>query len=354
MKDHYYLDANAHITMSQMAQKAYLNYINSPQGNGNPSAPSSISLESARLIEKARGNIASQLGTDYKNIYFTTSATQAAEWGIDIFMKLNGGEGKISMYPIEHAAVLDALSTKSKDYTLIPVDQNGVIKNHSGEKVICIHSQSELGVIQPLETIEKTYLFSDLTQSIGKLPINLSEMPVDIGIFSAHKFGGPVGVGILYLKDPNWWRPYGSGSRYSLDRPGTANVAGVIATNSALKEALDTLNKRSKNMLAFKTILEKGLEDLNIEILAKEANRLNNTTFIKVPNKAYQLLFQLSEKNIYTGLGSACGSMHAGPTALAKVLGIEGTTHDFIRISQWGQYDGADAEYIVQTIKSFI
>ena len=95
---------------------------------------------------------------------------------------------------------------------------------------VCMHVQNEIGTVQDIENINVPF-FCDMSQSLGKIPINVSKIQnLMIGVFGAHKFGGPVGIGFLYIKDNKWWKEFGFGSRYYFDRPGTPDAGMIIAT----------------------------------------------------------------------------------------------------------------------------
>lgn len=347
-----YLDANAHLPMNPKALQAYVDFMNSPAAHGHPSAPALPGRLAANALEIARGKIASLIGAEKPSqIVFTSTCTQACEWGLEILAQID--ENKfLNIYssPIEHPAVRDFFEDLSSEFFL-PVNSDGVIQplSTSNNKVCCIHVQNEIGTIQPLDQIKCQYLFSDMSQSLGKIPINLSQMNVDIAAFAAHKFGGP-SFGFMYVRDINWWQAHGAGSRYFFDRAGTPDVAGAVATSIALEEAISSLETRTKNMIAFQSTLETGLESFGAEIMGKNTPRSPNTTFAYLPNKAFSAILALSERGIYTGLGSACGSMHSGPSKLVSTLGRPGNAHDFIRISQFGEYNDADAKYFLEKL----
>lgn len=107
-------------------------------------------------------------------------------------------------------------------------------------------------------------------------------------------------------------------------------------------------------MKSFQTTLEDGLEQRGFETIGKSAVRSPNTTFVNIPGKAFKVVLGLSERGVYTGLGSACGSMHTGPSLLVKALGKKGEAHDFMRISQFGEYDERDARYVLDAIDKIL
>lgn len=336
-----FLDANAHVPMSPEVLQEYCKI---QIGYGHPSAPAKTGQNAATIIESSRAKIATLLGTNPQNIFFTSGCTQACEWAIKIMSKFD----KIQYSPIEHSAVWDPVS-KLSNIVPLKTSKTGVIYTDSEYlPTVCIHVQNEIGTIQPIENLSVPFLFSDMCQSVGKVSICLRDMPVDMAVFGAHKFGGPTSVGFLYLKNPSIWQEFGTGSRYFSDRPGTPDTAGVAATAKALENTLFHMPERLQKMKEFQSTLEAGLDFLNIEIIGKNENRVPNTTFINLPGIAFLILSELSQKGIYVGMGSACGSFHTGRSLVMKALCREGDGHDFMRISQHGEYGKADAAYFLE------
>lgn len=360
-----YLDANAHVPMSNRTLKFFSEFNNSRAAHGHPSSPSTPGREASAAIEKARSKIASLLGAQSPNqIFFTSSCTQACEWVMKIIKKK-----KLYSYVsrLEHPAVSRAAEVYLPEHHKLEASPNGILdlKKYNaipipGAAVSCIHVQNEIGTIQPIEKIGDKYpkalIFSDMSQSLGKVPINLQELDVDFATFGAHKFGGPSGVGFMYLKDTSHWSAFGTGSRYYMDAPGTPNTAGIATTAVALQEALETLPERNDKMLSFQGTLELGLEGLGYEIIGKGEHRSFNTTFAKVPAKkdffdaGLMLQMKLTQKGIHIGLGSACGSMHTGGSPLMEAIGRPSEGQEYIRISHWGEYDSSDAEKVLSNI----
>ena len=355
-----FLDANAHIAMGSEACKAYTDFQNSKAGAGHPLAPAGPGREAATALETARGKIANLLGAESpSNIVFTSTCTQACEWGLTILNShLNKFDGMVTYSPMEHSAVRSVVEGDLFEDNIVKkfsVSKDGVIDiGGRTSYAVCTHVQNELGTIQPIEKLNTGFLFADMCQSVGKVSICLRDMPVDIAVFGAHKFGGPAGVGFMYLKDPMLWKEFGSGSRYFNDRPGTPDVASVVATAAALEETLFNMPERLEKMKEFQTNLESNLESMGLDIIGKGANRVANTSFVKIQGLAFNVLAELTQKGIHVGMGSACGSMHSGSSLIMMALGMEGDAHDFIRISQHGDYGKSEAEYVSSEIEKLL
>lgn len=351
-----YLDANAHVPMSKKTIKTYSDYQSSRAAWGHTMAPSLPGREAAFVLEEARGKIASLLGAKHpNNIIFTNTCTQACEWGLNL---LNPNINNIYHSGMEHSAVYQKLDLLKK-YNLKKLTINDCVvsrTNNTLGHIVCSHVQNEIGLINDINNLKKNdneILFSDMCQSPGKVPIDLKNMPIDIATFGAHKWGGPASVGVLYLKDYSLYKEFGTGSRYFNDRPGTIDVAAIIAASVALEETLTFMPENLKNSEIFQQTLEEELLNMNFEIIGKNANRVFNTTFVKMPN-AFLMLANLSQKGIYVGMGSACGSMNTGPSLTMKTVGIEGEAHDFLRFSQCGNYGKKEALIVINEINKLL
>lgn len=357
-----FLDANAHLPINPKALKTYQDFNSSIAGHGHPSSLSEPGRAAAIALEESREKIAQLIGANHPNqIIFTSNCTQAAEWGTKIFLS-NFKGNYILTSPVEHNAIRNALSVYksfSDRIENLRINAQGVIDptiNYGlllpANKVICTHLQNEIGNIYPLQNFKLQidskcqYLFSDMSQSLGKIPVNVTDLEVDIAIFGAHKFGG-LSVGWMYLKNTEDYQEFGTGSRYFFDRPGTPDVAGIVASTAALEDCISTLPQRTENMMAFQNKLESELINRGVEVIGINTNRSPNTTFIFVPGKAIHLLLELGKLGIHVGLGSACGSMHSGTSPTIDALGRTGNNQDYIRISQFGDYNEKDAEYFI-------
>lgn len=364
-----YLDLNSHKPLSPKALEAFVKFNNSSAAYGNAMSPSVPGRQAANAIEEARNKIAELIGADSSNqIFFTASCTQACEWAVKILSDVCCDVGKIYVSKAEHPAIRQACSKYINSHKYMNLTKDGTIEPDyfsrtlidSGEEydktfaAVCIHVQNEIGTVQPIYELKYkfNYILSDMSQSLGKMPINLKLFPVDIAVFGAHKFGGPVGVGFIYLKDSSYWQEFGTGSRYFMDRPGSPDAASIVASAAALEEATSTLYERTQKMKDFRDILEPGLEEMGFEIIGKGSSRVSNTTFAYLgEGRGIALMSYLGQKGIHVGLGSACGSSYTGPSPLMKAIGRNNGPNSYIRISHWGEYDGNDAKYFLTALK---
>jgi len=261
---------------------------------------------------------------------------------------------KVYSSTIEHKSV----SIKSRELfgnNDLFVNKEGVVactfKPSERAAFVCMHVQNEIGTVQDIDGINVPF-FCDMSQSLGKIPVNVSKIPnLMVAAFGAHKFGGPVNVGFLYIRDSRWWKEFGFGSRYYFDRAGTPDVGMVIATAVALEEALKTLSTRYHRALNFRNIIETAVKSIGIGIIGENTNRVPHTTFLNIGKKmGPHIMSQMEADGMYVGLGSACGSLHSNTSPIMTALGYGGSSQDNIRISQWGEYGEREAKLVAQSL----
>jgi len=360
---HYFLDSNAHTPLN--LSKKQIKKINKNIGiYGNPNSPNSLGQKAASIIENSREKIAELLGAKNSNqIFFTNSCTEANYWAMLVmaqdYLKHYDDKilPKIKISPYEHSSITECLNILPGEKTELKLDELGKIKClNKSDYSIFVGVQNETGIIADFQKIRENtskLFMSDMSQAVGKIPINLTKMEIDIATFGAHKFGGPSGVGFLYLRNPDLWCPIFNGKAYGFDRPGSMNVKGIYETKFALENCLYNSDNLHGISLDFKNTLIDFLMLKGFAIVGHCANRVPSTILAKVPGgKGLELLMALSNRKIYVGLGSACGSMIEQPLKAAIALGYENAKNtEFIRISQYGNY-GEDAAYnFIETLK---
>jgi cysteine desulfurase len=352
MKKKLFLDANAHVPMSDRVLKVFNDYQKSNNAWGNVNTLIEPGIKSTALIEEAREKIARYLGCNSNQLFFTYGATQACQWGIKI---LEDNTDKIYYSSVEHSAVRDAVELYGANtIEKIPVDNNGVIKETKFKNygIAVMSIQNEIGTIEPIEELEGRLIFSDMCQSVGKVPIDLKN--IDIAVFGAHKFGGPTSIGLLYLRNIDLWQPFGTGSRYYMDRPGTIDCGSILAAAESIEETRLTFDEKNARNGEFQKELEERLQNEVIKIIGYGAKRVNNTTFIKIPKIALLVQSDLNSNGIYLGTGSACNKVHTGPSLTLTAIGEDADTDSYLRISQHGQYGKEDAKYFFDKLMGSI
>jgi cysteine desulfurase len=309
---------------------------------GNPSSNDHImGWQAQEAVDKARANIAKTLNIKGDEIFFTAGATEA----INLALRgLNlGDKAHIITLKSEHNAVLDTCSDLEKTTTKISyldVDNNGII--NLNELVNTITDQTtlvsvmmvnnETGVIQPIKEIaaicreREVLCMSDATQAIGKMPVNVKELGLDIMVGSAHKHYGPKGVGFLYISEEhiNKLQPIiTGGGQEQKKRAGTINVSGIIGLAKALDLAVDLMDEDSARIEKLRNHFEEKLgEALEITVTAKNAARLYNTSNLSFKNTDSQQIMLAIGAKVAASRGSACSSGKIEPSHVLTAMGI--------------------------------
>ena len=314
----------------------------------NPSSLYRISREAKAELEDAREQMKELLGIQSGKLIFTGGGSESDNLAIKGAAFANQKKGKhIITTQVEHHAVLHSCENLEKhgfDLTYLPVDNDGVVdvddlRNAIREDTILIsimYANNETGVIQPIEEIvkvarEKGVLFhTDAVQVVGKMPINIEELDVDLLSLSAHKFYGPKGVGALYVKKRVLVDPLIHGGEQELGkRAGTENTVGIIAMAEALKIALQNAKKEGSREKNLRDKLESGILELIPECFVNGigAARLTNTTNIIIKYvEGESMLLHLDNNKICASSGSACTSGSLDPSHVLLAMGIP---HEF-------------------------
>lgn len=345
MLKQYYLDAAAHVPMSISAQKAYIDYQNSEISPGHPSSSNIIGKKASSIIENARSEIAELLGAEKSSqIIFTNTCTEACNWAVEIIFA-KAKNNIINYSPYEHPAVKYLTETKSNIKKLDLF--NGIVNEFNNDFNICMHVQNETGLILPIDKF-KGYLLSDMSQSLGKIKIDLGN--VDLAVFSGHKIGGG-NIGILYVKNNKDWVNFGYGSRYYQDRVGTPDVGSILAFSVGLKDCLNKMDNKVAKMKEFQESLENKLKSYDLDVIGYEGIRVPSISLIHIPKIAQFVLSELSEKqNIHCSSGAACNSKLTTMNYTMAALGINANKDDLIRVSSNGDYNGIDGIFVAEKI----
>jgi cysteine desulfurase len=305
-----YLDHNATTPLRTEARAAMIAAMDVV---GNPSSVHAEGRAAKALIEKARAEIAEALGAGDADIVFTSSATEAAALAC-AGRGLHGGE-------IEHDAVLAWVSPD------LPVDANGQVGVSNATQTALQLANSETGVLQHMPF---GLALCDLTQGFGKVPVRFDDLGVDMAIVSAHKLGGPKGVGALVIRRGlDVVAQIKGGGQEMGRRSGTENTIGIAGFGAAATAAVaDVAAGRWQKIGQFRNILEKALEaGVNKTIfVGKEFERLPNTSCFAAPGwKGETQVMQMDLSGFAVSAGSACSS---GKVRASRVLRAMGYSDD--------------------------
>jgi cysteine desulfurase len=362
-----YLDNNAttpiHPTALSALAHAYRHHF------ANPSSFHYRCGRSARnLMHRCRVQMCSMLGLHdaeggSPQLVFTSGATEAnnaAVMGCMCRARGRAARPHVLSSPIEHASVAHALAQSDADLQLLPVDRFGrlclralhtAIRDDTA--LVCvIMANNEVGTIQDIRAVvdicraRRVHLHVDVTQVVGKYPLDLWELRVDSASFSAHKFGGPRGVGALYLRDASAVCPWlhGGGQEAGL-RSGTENVPGVVAATVALRVALERMSTDAARVQAMaKYLITQVLDTIpGTRLLGHPEHRLYNTVAISLPVDSRRVMMLLDTHWVCVSAGSACTQGAESHTLVA--MGLDANTiQGSMRISLW--YDNTMAECV--------
>jgi len=330
-----YLDNAATTKVSQQVLDEVLKCHN--VNYGNSSGKHIFGRKVKNYVEQSRKKVANLINSDQSEIYFTSGSTEGINTALRGFVEANIDKGNhIITTKVEHKAVLETcnyLESIGIDITYLDVDKNGVIDLQDLENSIkpetiltsILWVNNETGIIQDLESISgivKKYnskLFIDATQAVGKIPVDVKSLKIDLLCLSAHKFYGPKGIGALYVAKDITIKPlhYG-GSQESSLRAGTTNAPGVLGLGKACEIAILNDPHVKKTM----EYLEKSLlKSFNCEIVGANSNRspyITNILFYGID--ADVVVGKLNKTIVSTG--SACSSEINEPSHVLKNMGI--------------------------------
>jgi len=308
----------------------------------NPSSVHSFGNLSLNAVKIAREQVSELITCNTNELIFTSGATEAINFGIKGYVHSNNELGKhIITVSTEHKAVLDTcnyLETIGYEITFLPVNKNGLIDIEQLKSVIkddtiliaIMFVNNEIGVIQDIKKIsdiahEKNIcFFCDATQAVGKIPINVENLGIDMMAFSAHKFYGPKGVGALYVN--NKFKKitpliHGGGQELGL-RSGTLNVPGIVGLGKACEIAISEMTENEEKIYQLKNYLENEmLKFPNFFINGNGSKRIFNITNICFPGLDSNIIIS-KLINVSLSNGSACTSNTIESSHVLKSMGL--------------------------------
>lgn len=335
-----YLDHAASAPLRPEAREAMLPYL---EGRfGNPSSIHRYGREARAALEEARARLAAVIGAAPGEVVFTRAGTEADALAI-LGRAWTERGAPIVFGAIEHKAVLASAHAAQEDgarLVVLPVDGDGVVRLDAVDAALAEHpavvsvmwANNEVGALQPVAEVGAmcraagVVFHSDAVQALGKVPVRVDQIPVDLVAFSAHKVGGPKGIGALYVRRGTRLRPllFGGGQERGL-RPGTEDVAGA-AGFAAAAEAAEAVRERAMARIgALRDRLEAGLRErvAGLVVNAAGAPRLPTISNLSVPGADPEaLLMGLDLEGIAASSGSACSSGAVEPSHVLTAMGI--------------------------------
>jgi cysteine desulfurase len=344
---------------------------------GNPSSIHSFGREAKVALEDARKRVAELLNADPTEIVFTSGGTESDNLAIKgVAMYKGKMKGHIITTKIEHHAVLepcDWLKRFGFEITYVPVNSEGLVDDGDVERAIrndtvlisVMKANNEIGTIQPVKEIgtiasSKGIPFhTDAVQAIGKLPVDVKRDNIDLLSLSAHKFHGPKGVGVLYVKKGVKIEPilHGGGQERGL-RSSTVNVAGIVGLGKAAEIARRDLEPTSERMKAIRDKLIKRVPELvpNAYLNGHRTERLvNNANFRFDYIEGEGLILQLDFKGIAASTGSACSTGSLEPSHVLLALGLKHEqAHGSLRITLGRENTQEEADYLLEVLPGIV
>lgn len=343
----------------------------------NPSAAYSFATKGRIAIEEARNHAAKLIGASDMEIYFTSGGSESDNWAIKAVAESFSDKGKhIITTKIEHHAVLhtcEYLERHGFDITYLNVDDDGKVRLDELEKAIrddtilisVMTANNEIGTIQPVARIgqiahEHGVLFhTDAVQAYGHIPINVDEMNIDMLSASGHKFNGPKGVGIMYIRKGIKLHSFiHGGSQERGRRAGTYNVPGIVGLGRAAQLAYENMAERQEK--------ESELRDYFIDRISAEIpyTVLNGHREDRLPNninfcfrfvEGESVLIMLDQAGICASSGSACTSGAIDPSHVLRAIGLsDEMAHESLRLTLSYENTKEEIDTVVGELKRIV
>ena len=361
-----YADCAATTKISDKAKEAMLSAF---EIYGNPSSLHTFGVEAARLLTASREKIAELIGADPGEIYFTSGGSESDNQALFTI----GAEGKkksknrVISTTVEHHAILhtmDRLKRGGFDTVLCETDRSGSVESKDIEALInedcagisVMYANNEIGTIEPIQEIagiaaeHKVLFHTDAVQAAGQLPINVHRDKIDMLSMSAHKFHGPRGIGVLYVR--RGIRPYtliSGGAQEKGRRAGTENLPAIAGMAAALEDAVSGMEERGRTMTALRERLIAGLSKIPYSFLNGEREKRlpGNVSFCFEGIEGESLLLHLDFKGIVASSGSACTSGSLDPSHVLLACGLpHEIAHGSLRLTISADNTAEEMDYI--------
>ncbi len=339
-----YLDYNATTPIYPEVVEIMIPYLE--EHFGNPSSSHNYGIQTRKAVEKARKQIAEMINCFPDEIIFTSGGTESNNYAIKGIAFANRAKGNhIITSSIEHPAVIEVcrfLETEGFQVTYLPVDEFGLINIEDVKKAIkpqtilisIMHANNEVGTIQPITEIARIakerniYMHTDAAQSMGKIPVKVNDLGIDLLSIAGHKLYAPKGVGALYIRRGVKLAKLMHGADHERNlRAGTENVLEIVGLGKACELADRDLSDNVTHLKKMRDKLHTGILDKfpKIKLNGHPEKRLPNTLSISFPNlEANQILNEMEE--LAASAGAAC---HSESVKVSKVISEMNVPLDF-------------------------
>ena len=337
-----YLDHSATTPVRPEVLEAMLPFLR--EHHGNAGSLHRFGRNCRRAVETAREQVAALINAEPREILFTSGGTESDNLAIRGIVEARDGAAKrMITTAVEHHAVLhtgESLArTNRVDLQIVGVDRGGLVDPDAVEALLgdetvlvsVMHANNETGVVQPLERIgalcrERGIPFhSDTVQSVGKLPLDVRKLPLDLAAISGHKLYGPKGIGALFVRSGTGIEPQAVGGAQERGRrAGTENVAGIVGLGRACELLSGELQSTSKQMEVLRDRLQEGV------LATVPYAGINGSTAHRLPNSlnmafndldGERMMFALDQEGIAVSTGSACTAGSLDPSHVLLAMG---------------------------------
>ena len=338
--DPIYLDYNATTPIDPQVAEAMLPFVH--QHYGNPSSSHELGVTAHVAVEEARGRIGEMMGCLPQEVVFTSGGTEANNYAIKGVAGAYSAKGNhIITSSVEHPAVIEVcryLEEKGSRVTYLPVDQFGFLDPRQVSDAITdqtvlvtvMHANNEVGTVEPIKEIAEiahrrgVLVHADCAQSIGKIPVNVDDLGVDLLTVAGHKLYAPKGIGVLYVRTGVRLEKLIHGANHEMNwRAGTENVIEIVGLGKACQLIHQNLPEYQGHMMKMRDQLESGLLDRfpDSRVNGHPEKRLPNTSSISFKNiEANRILDRLT--NVAASAGAACHSDRVEVSSVLEAMNV--------------------------------
>ena len=345
---------------------------------GNASSVHHFGQRAKSVLDDARSSVAALIHADPSEIVYTSGGTESDNLAIRGAADALGSAGRKHLVAsaIEHEAVLNtlkALARRGWRATLVPVDHSGIVSPDRVREAVTdetalvsvMHANNEIGTIQPIAELAAlahgrgAVMHTDAVQSVGKIPVDVRTLGIDLLALSAHKFNGPKGAGVLWVKRGTRLQPLLTGGKHERNRrAGTENVAAIAGLGVAAQLALSKMGAEAARVAGLRDRLEAGiLRTVSGAIVngARE-DRVPNTTNISFDRvEAESLLIALDLEGVAVSTGSACSSGTLEPSHVLRAMGFPAhRAQNSLRFSLGMFSTDAEVDHVVAILPSIV
>jgi len=372
-----YLDHNATTPCDPRVVDAMIPYFTQNFGNA-ASRNHPFGWQAEEAVDYAREQVAKLIGADPKEIIFTSGATEADNLAIKGVYEMYASKGNhIITCNIEHKAVLDTCKHLEKlgaEVTYLKVKPNGLIDLQELEAamkpttilIALMYANNEIGTVMPMKEISKiakkhgALVFSDATQAVGKIPVDVNKDGIDLLALTAHKMYGPKGVGALYVRRKNprvkvTAQMDGGGHERGM-RSGTLNVPGIVGFGKACELCLAEMDQDAQRLSKLRDKLETSLLKLEeAYVNGDQEHRLPHVSNISFKYVEGEGLLMGFNKEIALSSGSACTSASLEPSYVLKALGLgDDLAHSSLRFGLGRYTTEEQIDYVIEQVSKTV